>query len=122
VGPKPCCVAPSYLKEPELPSQISEGALGVRSYRLRSFQALSLINGGEFLRLCGEFLRRNGEILRHALCKAMISNAYSAPESRRIMNLLERGGTIKIVLAVFLFGKGLHIPFVFSRCIRQAGL
>ena len=70
---------------------------------------------GEFLRLCGEFLRRNGEFLRRALCKGMISNTYSAPESRRILNLLERGGTIKIVLAVFPFRKRTSYTF----CVQQ---
>jgi hypothetical protein len=70
---------------------------------------------GEFLRLCGEFLRRNGEFLRRALCKGMISNTYSAPESRRIMNLLERGGTIKIVLAILVLRKRASYTF----CVQQ---
>lgn len=115
--------------------QISEDALCARSNRLHSWHGfIPIIIGeflrlcgeflrrsGEFLRLCGEFLRRNGEFLRRALCKSMFSNTYSAPESRRILNLLERGGTIKIVLAVFPFRERTSYTFCVQRCICQAG-
>ena len=122
-------------KEPTF-LQYSEVALCARSNRFHSCNGIKPINSGEFLRLCGEFLRqiagflrhcgeflrRNGEFLRRFLCKGMFSNSYSAPESRGIMNLLERGGKIKFHSPFCHFGKGLHIPSVFSRCIRQAGL
>jgi hypothetical protein len=45
----------------------------------------------------------------------MILNAYSGPESRRIMNQLERGGTIKFVRTILAFRKRTSYTF----CVQQ---